>query len=194
MKLLYTKRSPYARKVRVGLIEKNITVDFVDENLQDKSKLLKDVNPLGKVPTLILDDGQAIYDSHVICVYLDILKPSPRLIPAEGNAQIEVLKWEAFADDLMTTAINAYMENIRHPKDSHADFVKSQENNIRQSYHFIEARLDQLKEFNLAPIAVASAIGYVHFRLPHLKVTGKLASWFETINQRPSMAQTIPVA
>ena len=194
MRLLYTKRSPYARKVRAALIEKGISVDLVDENLQDKSALLKSVNPLGKIPTLILDDGQIIYDSHVICVYLDEIKPSPRLIPTETQKQVEVLKWEALADDLMTTAINAYMEKTRHPKDFHADFVKAQENAITKAFGFMTENLQQLKEFNLAPIAVASAIGYIHFRLPHLKVTGALAAWFEDINQRPSMAQTLPVA
>ena len=89
-----------------------------------------------------------------------------------AGERIEVLKWEAFADDLMTAAINLYMEKIRHPHDFNKDFTAALEKNILSAYGYIEKNLPKLKEFNLASIAVASAIGYIHFRLPHLKVQG----------------------
>lgn len=194
MKLLYTKRSPFARKVRVIALEKSINLELVDEDLQNKSSRLLDANPLGKVPTLVLDNGQTVYDSPVICQYLDALNDKNLMIPKDAQKRLEVLKWEAFSDDLMVVAINVYMEKIRHPSDFNKGFVISQENNITAAYGFIEAHLDGLKEFNLASVAVASAIGYIHFRLPQFKVQGKLAQWFEEINQRPSMQQTVPVA
>jgi len=204
MKLLYTKRSPYARKVRVIALEKGITLDLVDEDLQKKSQRLLDANPLGKVPTLVLDNGTTIFDSSVICQYLDNLDDKvimiPRSLPLVGRVRegglerIEVLKWEAFADDLMTAAINLYMERIRHPQDFHKDFTAALEKNILSAYGYIEKNLLKLKKFDLASIAVASAIGYIHFRVPHLKVQGALSVWFEEISKRPSMAQTIPVA
>lgn len=194
MKLLYTKRSPFARKPRVIAIEKGINLELVDEDLSNKSKALLEANPLGKVPTLILDNGTTIYDSPVICQYLDGLKEAPRFIPQDAAKLLEVLKWEALADDMMVAAINAYMEKQRHQKDFHQVFVQAQENSIKKAYAYIEGRLADLKEFNLASVAVASAIGYIHFRLPHLKVEGKLAQWFDEINKRPSMQQTIPVA
>ncbi len=194
MKLLYTKRSPYARKVRVIALEKNIPLDLLDEDLQKKSQRLLDANPLGKVPTLVLDNGATIFDSPVICQYLDSLSDKVVMVPREAVQRIEVLKWEAFADDLMTAAINLYMEKVRHPQDFHKDFCAAQEKNVLSAYGYIEKNLPKLKSFNLAPIAVASAIGYVHFRLPHLKVQGSLSQWFEEISKRPSMAQTIPVA
>ena len=193
MKLLYTKRSPYARKVRVLALEKGIQLDLINEDLAKKSKQLLESNPLGKVPTLILDNGKTIYDSKVIVQYLENLKPTPALIPSEIQARIEVLKWEALADDLVTVAINAYMEKIRHLQDFNVAFVASQENTIKETLAVVEKNLDQLKEFHLGAINVACAIGYIHFRLPHLKVQGKLAQWFDTINLRPSMQQTIPV-
>src|SRR5437867_1894115 len=124
MKLLYTKRSPYARKVRVLALEKGITLDLVDEDLANKSKLLLDVNPLGKVPTLILDNNAIIYDSSVICQYLDDLDREGTFIPKSGKARYEVLKWEAASDDLVTIAINVYMEKQRHPQDFHAKFIE----------------------------------------------------------------------
>jgi len=194
MKLLYTKRSPYARKVRVIALEKNIPLELVDEDLQKKSQRLLDANPLGKVPTLILDNGTAIFDSPVICQYLDNLNDKAVMVPREALERIEVLKWEAFADDLMAAAINLYMEHLRHPNDFHKEFTATLEKNILSAYGYIGKNLDQLKSFNLASIAVASAIGYAHFRLPHLKVRGSLSQWFEEISKRPSVAQTIPVA
>ncbi|MBI4308955.1 MAG: glutathione S-transferase family protein [Candidatus Omnitrophica bacterium] len=192
MQLLYTKRSPYARKVRVVALEKGIHLDLIDEDLQDKSKRLLEANPLGKVPTLILGNGEAIYDSPVICQYLDELNDKIILIHKSGQARYKVLKWEAMADDLMTIAINAYMEKVRHPQDFHAPFVSSQEAAIQKAYQFIESRLNELSVFSLAPVAVASAIGYIHFRLPHVVAQGKLAQWFNEFSKRPSMAQTIP--
>ncbi len=194
MKLLYTKRSPYARKVRVIAWAKNIPLELVEENLQKKSQRLLEANPLGKVPTLVLDNGTIIYDSSVICHYLDGLNDKAIMIPKEASERIEVLKWEAFADDLMTTAINLYMEKVRHPADFDKDFCLATQKSILSSYKHIEKNLSQLKKFNLASISVASAIGYVHFRLPNLKVKGELSQWFEEISKRPSMAQTIPVA
>ncbi len=193
MKLLYTKRSPYARKVRVVALEKDIALDLIDEDLQKKSQRLLDANPLGKVPTLVLDNGTTVFDSSVICQYLDSLNNNAILVPREASERLEVLKWEAFADDLTTTAINLYMEKVRHPNDFHKDFTVNLEANVRLAYGYIEKNLPKLKKFNLAPIAVASAIGYIHFRLPHLKGQGALLQWFEEISKRPSMAQTIPV-
>lgn len=194
MKLLYTKRSPFARKVRVIALEKNIPLDLVDEDLGNKSRQLLDANPLGKVPTLLLDDGRTIYDSPVICQYLDEMKEEPIFIPRKGPDRYKVLKWEAMADDLMVAGINCFMEKSRHPQDFHAKFIEVQEGAIRKAYAFTEAHLAELKAFNLAPVAVASAIGYIHFRLPHMTVQGKLADWFKEISQRPSMAKTVPVA
>lgn len=194
MKLLYTKRSPYARKVRVIALEKNIPLELVDEDLQNKSQRLLSANPLGKVPTLVLDNGTTVFDSPVICQYLDGLQDKPMMIPREASERIEVLKWEAFADDLTAAAINLYMEKVRHPDDFHKDFTAALEANIRLAYGYIEKNLPKLKKFNLAAIAVASAIGYIHFRLASLKVQGPLSQWFEEISKRPSMAQTIPVA
>lgn len=194
MKLLYTKRSPYARKVQVLAIEKGIKFELITEDLANKSEVLLKANPLGKVPTLVLDNGDVIYDSVVICQYLEDLNGSPCMIPKSGKARYDVLKMEAMADDMVTTAIHVYMEKIRHPNDFHAKFIEAGEASILKAYSFIESNLDQLRAFDLASVAVASAIGYIHFRLPHLAVKGKVAEWFNEISKRPSMTQTIPVA
>ena len=194
MKLLFTKRSPYARKVRIVALEKEISLELVDENLQNKSQRLLSANPLGKVPTLILDNGTTIYDSRVICQYLDSLNDQMIMIPRLGQERIEVLKWEALADDLITAAINLYMEKVRHPDDFHKEFVATLEKNILTAYAYIDKNLSKLKDFNLASAAIVSAIGYIHFRLPHLQAKGALLQWFEAASKRTSIAQTIPVA
>ncbi len=96
MKLLYTKRSPYARKVRVIALEKNIPLDLIDEDLHKKSQRLLDANPLGKVPTLVLDNGTTVFDSPVICQYLDNLHDKPIMIPREASECIERFKVGGF--------------------------------------------------------------------------------------------------
>jgi len=134
-----------------------------------------------------------VFDSPVICQYLDDLNDDPVIIPRKADERLDVLKWEAFADDLTSAAINLYMEKIRHPNDFHKDFTAALETNIKAAYRYIEKDLPKLKGFNLASVAVASAIGYIHFRLPHLKVQGAVLQWFEGVSKRPSMAQTVPV-
>ena len=194
MRLLYTKRSPFARKVRVLALEKAINLDLIDEDLAKKSPLLLASNPLGKVPTLILDNGEIIFDSVVICQYLDELNNKIVLIPKSGKARWEVLKWEATADDMVVAAINIYMEKIRHPNDFHEKSITVQEDNIKKAYDYAASHLGELKELTLAPIAFAAALGYINFRLPHLKPEGAVGQWFNQFSKRPSMAQTIPVA
>lgn len=193
MKLYYTKRSPYARKVRIMALEKAIPLDLIDEDLANKSLDLCASHPLGKVPTLVLDNGYAIYDSVVICQYLESLNKSPQLIPHDALARIDVLKWEALADDMVTTAIVTYMEKVRHPQEFNAAFINNSEASILKGYDYMSANLKALSTFNLASIACACAIGYIHFRLPHLTAAGSLAKWFEDLSERPSLKQTIPI-
>ena len=161
MKLLYTKRSPYARKVRVLALEKGINLDLIDEDLAKKSPLLLEKNPLGKVPTLLLDNGDTVYDSVVICQYLEELNSKATMIPKSGKARYEVFKWEAMADDMVTMAIYVYMEKIRHPQDFHAQFIQNGEAAILNGYKYIETHLNELKEF---PEEIRGAIWLMHWR------------------------------
>ena len=192
MKLLYTKRSPFARKVRVVALEKSIKIDLLDEDLQNKSNVLKEANPIAKVPTLILDNGHSIYDSKVIVQYLEEYYPTPQLIPS-GEKRYDALKLEAMADDLVVNAINAFMEKIRHPKDANAAFIGGQEDSIKAVFAYLDNNIAVLEDIHIGTLNVACAVGYVHFRLPHLKASGSLLNWFETISKRPSFAKTIPV-
>ncbi len=195
MKLFYTKRSPYARKVRVVALEKNIPLESIEEDLTNKSSHLLEANPLGKIPTLILDNGQTLCDSPVICEYLDSLKVHPVLIPKVKAKRFRILHLAAVADGLMDTTVAAYLEKTRHPEHFQEEFIKKQEETIFRCQEFIEKNLDDLKELSLASIAVACAIGYISFRMPQLGPQtkfDKLARWFMIFSQRPSMEETRP--
>ncbi len=196
MKLLYTKRSPYARKVRIVALEKNISLELVDEDLTKKSEVLLTANPVGKIPTLILDDGQTMMDSTVICQYLDALHERPALISKTGKERFDVLRWEAIADGLTEVGLPAYMEKIRHPQDYNAAFIAAQEQAAGRILSFIDKNVDELKTLSLAPIAVVSNVGWLQFRLPHLVDAQKyprLMAWFAEFSKRPSVSSTVPV-
>lgn len=193
MQLLYTKRSPYARKVQVMVLEKNIPLELVEEDLLKKSPNLLAANPLGKIPALILDNGQSLFDSPVICEYIDSLNDAPILIPTKQR--FTVLRWQALADGLMDGTVAMYLEKIRHPLDFNPKFLQNQEKNCALVLQYCEEHLEELANFSLASIAVACAVDYINFRAPHLNVEGmypKLQAWLADIAKRPSMQATIP--
>ena len=197
MKLLYTKRSPYARKVHILAIEKNLSLEFIEEDLAKKSAVLLKSNPMGKIPALILDNGECLFDNPVICEYLDALNDTPVLIPRQGKERFEVLCLAAVGDGLMDTAIVLYMEKTRHPEGFHQVFVDNQQETLKNCLTFYENNISRLKELSLASIAAAVAVGYINFRLPHLNPPGQyknLSAWFAEFSKRPSMVTTVPTA
>ncbi len=197
MKLYYTKRSPYARKARIIAIEKNINLELVEEDLTKKSQDLFKVNPLAKIPALVLDNGDVIYDSPVICEYLDSLNDKLKFIPAKEKDRLNVLQWQALSDGIMDVCVALYMEKMRHPNDLNQPFIQAQEETLKRSLTYLNDHVDELKSFSLASISVISAFGYVQFRAPHVIDKGKykrLISWSEEFSKRSSVATTIPTS
>ena len=195
MKLLYTPRSPYARKVRVIAIEKGIELELVGEDLVNKSPGLLKANPLGKIPALILDDGQSVFDSPVICEYLDSFKAKPALIPKDPRRRLAVLTLAAAADGLMDVTVAMFMEKTRHPKDFNAAFIAANEAAVKRCFAYFDGNPEQFNELNIASIGLASAIGYLNFRMPRLWSSAdhpRLARWYEEFSRRSSMRETIP--
>ncbi len=195
MKLLYTPRSPYARKVRVVAIEKGIGLELISEDLVNKSPELVKANPLGKIPTLILDNGQAIFDSSVICEYLDSIRSKPALIPSDPHQRIAILTLAAAADGLMDVTVAMFMEKARHPKDFNAALIAANEITVKRCFAYFDGQVEQWKELNIASIGLASAIGYLNFRMPQLwRSTDypRLARWYEEFSKRPSIQETAP--
>ena len=197
MKLLYTKRSPYARKVRIVALEKGIHLELIDEDLTKKSERLTAANPLGKIPTLILDNGETLCDSPVICQYLDSVNDKQKLIAVSSKERLRILHLEAIADGLMDVTVGVYLEKVRHPNDLNKEWLTAQEQTIVRTLKYFENHLSELQKLSLASIALASAIGYMNFRLPQIDVkyhSLKLSKWYEEISKRPSLEATKPVA
>ena len=154
--------------------------------------------PIAKIPALILDNGEVLIDSPVICAYLDSLNDKPVLISKLGPQRWRDLTAEAVADGLMDVTVALYMEKfVRHPKDFNEAFVKAQEETIGRALEAWENEVNAFKNLSIASIATACALGYLNFRLPELNPKGqypKLQAWFEEFSRRPSLAQTLPVA
>lgn len=188
MQLLYSPMSPFARKVRVAAHELGIALEVSTINPWTDERLRRD-NPLAKVPTVILDDGTALYDSRVICQYLDGLSGG-RLIPAP---RWPALLLEAIADGIGDAAVRAVMEKRRDEGERHLDVIDRQ-------FTAVNAALDRLEGetfegFHLGEIAVASHLGYLDFRsvLDWRAGRPKLAAWFDAAARRDSMVATEPV-
>ena len=119
MKLIGATTSPYVRKVRIVMAEKKLDYQFVQENVWADDTHISASNPLGKVPCLVMEGGEAVFDSRVIVEYLDTLSPVGKLIPTQGRERAEVKTWEALADGVMDAGILARLEATWvHRKDS----------------------------------------------------------------------------
>ncbi len=175
MKLLGSPGSPYARKVRIVLAEKRIACDFQLIRLADPNPGISPVNPLGKIPALIRDDGRVIYDSAVIVDYLDALKPAPRLIPEPLDDRIEVKRWEALADGILDAAVAISHDYIlpELPDQGLAWSNANQQRKIDLGLAVMEKDLGPREfchgqAFTLADIASGVALGYLDYVLPKL--------------------------
>lgn len=197
MKLLYSPTSPYARKVRITAIEKGLAdrVEIVGVDVLGKPDTVRSDNPLAKIPTLVLDDGTAIFDSPVICEYLDGLTPQPLLLPKEGAARFAVLKRQALADGVMDAAFNFVMERRRPEAQRSEEWSTRWRNAMSHAIAALEAEWTPDAPFDLGWIATIAAIDYVEFRLGDLgllKEAQHLARWRAAIAARPSIAATAP--
>ncbi len=199
MRLFYSATSPYARKVRAVLIEKNINneVTLVPVNpLGDDTDELRRLNPLGKVPALILADGRVILDSPVICDWLDTYAPEPRLIPTGSDHRLDVLTRQAIADGMTDAAFSLVMEARRPDMQRSSEWTERWTTAIERSVKTLNERITP-ERFDLGDIATAVALLYLDYRLPSLSwrdANSTLASWTDQLSERPSLTQTRPPA
>ncbi len=197
MKLFYSGTSPYSRKVRLVIHEKGLqkTITSVTCNPFDEVPELEAANPLGKVPTLILDDGTSLYDSPVICACLDTLTPD-RLIPESGRERWNVLRWEALCDGMLDASYNIVMERRRDTREQSAAWIAQWKTQVSRSLDHIEANFDRLPhQVTLAHLALGATLGYLDFRLPDLDWRSQcpaLAAWYGDFSVRDAMQDTRP--
>ena len=203
LKLIGATTSPYVRKVRIVMAEKKLEYTFVEENVWAVDTTITHSNPLGKVPCLILDAGEALFDSRVIVEYLDILSPVGKMIPASGRERAEVKTWEALADGLLDASILARLEATwagRTEEQRSLKWIDRQLAKVGDSLKAMSVGLGD-KPFcsgihmSLADIAVGSALGYLDFRFPEIQWRvnyPNLAKLQEKLMQKQSFMDTIP--
>jgi len=204
MKLFYSPTSPYSRKVRMVILEKGLDGQIeslrVDPFSLDKALLCS--NPLGKVPTLLRDDGSTMFDSPLLCRYLDSLSTVSRLIPQDSNKKWQVLRWEALADGMTDAAYNIVMERRRPPTQQSAEWLGRWAADIERALQQMEMRIGEIgRDVTLAHLAAGAAIGYLDLRMPEILYEAacpqpaaypRLLQWYESFRLRPSMQSTVP--
>jgi glutathione S-transferase len=200
MKLLGSTTSPFVRKVRIVLAEKRLDYRFELVNVMAPDSNIKESNPLGKVPCVIMEDGGALFDSRVIVEYLDGLAPNAKLIPPNGRTRIEVKTWEALADGVCDAAVAVRMESLRAQHLQSADFIARQMGKVESALGAMANGLSDKPwcagpTYSLADIATGVALGYLDFRFPHIdwrQQHPNLARLAEKLLQRPGFAETLP--
>jgi glutathione S-transferase len=202
MKLIGSLTSPYVRKVRVVMAEKRLDYQFVLEDPWGSDAVLK-ANPLGKVPCLVMEGGEAVFDSRVIVEYVDTLSPVGKLIPASGRERVEVRTWEALADGLLDAAVAARLEQTwagRADGERSQAWIDRQMSRVHSSLKAMGHGLGDKpwcanNHFTLADIAVGCALGYLDFRFGQIDWRGdypNLQKLYDKLAARPSFVDTLP--
>jgi len=206
MRLIGSTTSPYVRKVRVVLAEKKLDYQLVVENPWLPGSSVATANPLGKVPCLVIDGQEAVFDSRVIVEYLDTLSPVGKLLPSAGRQRVEVKTWEALADGMLDAAITARLERTwagRAESERSAAWIERHLGKVDAALAAMSAGLGSKPwcsagtQLSLADVAVGCALGWLDFRLPEIDWRSRHANLVQLmakLMQRPSFASTIPSA
>lgn len=202
MKLHWSPRSPYVRKVMIfahetGLADSIEPMRSVVGLTKHNPTVMRD-NPLSKIPTLVLEDGRALFDSAVICEYLDSLHGGTPLFPRSGAARWEALRWHALGNGLLDALILWRNEREREPQKKLQALMDAFEVKTRAALKTLETEAAALEAapFGIGHIAIVCALGYLDFRYPDLDwraAQPRLAAWFGKVSQRPSVQKSAPV-
>jgi len=202
MKLYWSSRSPFVRKVMVcahetGLASRIELVRTLVVMSKPNLDLMRE-NPLGKIPTLITDEGKVLHDSLLICEYLDSLHRGPRMFPEGGNARWQALLWHALGTGMLDALVLWRNEMLKPQAQQGADLLAAFELKTRRAVDALEQEAAQLAAtpFGIGHIAIGVALAYIDFRFPELEWRRghpAIAAWYETFAQRPSAQQTMPV-
>lgn len=198
MKLYGSLTSPYVRKVRMCFKEKGIDHEFIVEGPMDGAGNVPRLNPLGKVPVLVRDDGEALFESGMIVDYLDALS-APPLIPPDADLRWRVQRWHALGQGITDAVVVRLMEVRRSPERQEPALIHRQEAKVAAAFAFAEGHIKDGEylegaELTIADIAMAAALGYVDLRYAHewRPAYPRLATWFKGFGRRPSFVETLP--
>jgi glutathione S-transferase len=197
MKLAYSPASPYVRKVMACAIARGIAGKIEKWTIGTTDPALLTVNPLSKVPSLLTDDGVALFDSPVICEYLDSLGTAPKLFPPAGPARWTALRQEALGDGIMD-ASQPRRREIGLPQDEgRTQYIALQRGKVERSVAVLEAEADKLGALTtIGEITIGCALGYLDFRFakePWRPGHPKLTAWYTRVLALPPLAETVPV-
>ncbi|HKY02026.1 MAG TPA: glutathione S-transferase [Burkholderiales bacterium] len=200
MKLIGSLTSPYVRKVRIVAAEKRVDFEWVQENPWSAETAVPQFNPLGKVPILVLDDGSTLFDSRVICEFLDNVSPIAKLFPQGNRDRIQVRRWEALADGVLDAGVAVRLENNRPQNERSPSWIERHLRKVETGLNAMEADLgDQTwcygNAFSLADICVAACLGWLDFRFPQNNWRASrpnLMRHAAKLGERPSVAETLP--
>jgi len=201
MKLHHNTASPYVRKVMAVAIETGLdqrleTVNTAVSPINPHDDLNRS-NPLGKIPALVLDDGTILYDSRVICEYLDTLHDGHRLFPFQGPARWTALRRQALADGILDAAVNLRYETFLRPEAQRwATWIDNQRLKALRACDQLETEAGSLSGLvDIGTLSIGCALGYLDFRFPDWgwrEGRAALAGWHQVFNHRPSLAGTTP--
>ncbi len=198
MKLYGSETSPYVRKVRIVLTEKGVPCEFIIEGPADAAGHVAALNPLGKIPVLLRDSGDALFDSSMIVEYLDSLKGDP-LLPVNGEARWLTQRWHALGQGVLDAVVTRMLETRKPADKQMPEVISKQEGKIAATLKYADAAkrgttylMDE--RFSLADIALGVALEYIDMRYPHAwrAQYPRLAQWQAGMAQRASFLETLP--
>ena len=203
MKLIGAITSPYVRKVRIVLAEKKLDYQFIPEDVWSATTTITKSNPLGKVPCLVMEGGEALFDSRVIVEYLDTLSPVGKLIAGSGRERAAIKTWEALADGLLDASILARLEASwpgRSAQERSQAWIDRQLRKVDDSLAAMSRALGDNAycsgiHLTLSDIAVGCALGYLNFRFPQIDWATRhpnLNRLLDKLMQRQSFIDTQP--
>ena len=201
MKLLASLASPYTRKVRIVLAEKKIDCDMELVDVAPVDNPVNRHNPLGKIPTLLLDDGTALYDSRVIVEFLDGKSPISRLIPDDLRDRVAVRRLEALADGVLDAGLLVRYESLRAEHERSQAWTDKQLARMKRGMAQMASEVAERpwchgERYSLADIALGCCLGWLDFRKPGgvdwLAEYPGLAKHYEKLKARPAFADTAP--
>lgn len=196
MKLFWSPASPFVRKVMAVAIARDLheRINLIPANPHQSPADLLAANPLGLVPTLVTEDGLALFDSPVICEYLDSREAGIRVFPQSAAARWIALKQQAMADGVMDFAVLRRGEGMRPKEEARETLMARRKAAIDRVLAAWEAEVPH-RTVDIGTIAIGCALGYLDFRFAHepwREACPKLADWFTAFSQEPCMAQTAP--
>jgi|SRR5471030_1787217 len=201
MKLIGSLASPYVRKVRVVLAEKKLDYQFELENVWAPDTTIDKLNPLGKVPSLVMEDGNVMIDSRVMVEYLDTLTPVCKLLPPNGRDRADVKCWEALADGMLDAAIIVRLERTQRPVALQSeDWMARQMRKVQLGLASLSDKLGESAycagiHYSLADVAVGCTLGWLSFRFPDITWRDdypNLARLYDKLSERQSFKDTVP--